>query len=59
MTRTNEGMTSANLTWLQVLHFRFESAKINWPEMLMDRTLDAPKSFGYKLGTKWGRFGNK
>ena len=26
MTRTNEVMTSANLTWLQVLHFRFESA---------------------------------
>ena len=27
MTRTNEVMTSANLTWLQVLHFRFESAR--------------------------------
>ena len=37
MTRTNEVMTSANLTWLQVLHFRFESALCLRPDlMLMD-----------------------
>ena len=34
MTRTNEVMASANLTWWQVLHFRFESARNNSKQLI-------------------------